>query len=68
MGNDQSGYFDDEVAIKNDIDVDDARAFGLRTHGNPLEDIRNTRNVEYVVTNGTMYNAGELWKSVGFKP
>jgi len=37
-------------------------------HGNPLEDIRNTRNVEYVVTNGTMYNAGELWKSVGFKP
>lgn len=32
MGNDQSGYFDDEVAIKNDIDVDDARAFGLRTH------------------------------------
>jgi imidazolonepropionase-like amidohydrolase len=37
-------------------------------HGNPLEDIRNSRNVEYVVTNGTMYNAGELWKSVGFKP
>ena len=32
MGNDQSGCFDDEVAIKNDIDVDDARAFGLRTH------------------------------------
>jgi imidazolonepropionase-like amidohydrolase len=36
--------------------------------GHPLEDIRNSRNVEYVVTNGTMYNAGELWKSVGFKP
>jgi imidazolonepropionase-like amidohydrolase len=36
--------------------------------GNPLEDIRNTRNVEYVITNGTMYHAAELWQSVGFKP
>jgi len=36
--------------------------------GNPLEDIRNTRNVESVVTNGVMYNAAELWKSVGFRP
>jgi imidazolonepropionase-like amidohydrolase len=36
--------------------------------GNPLEDIRNTRNVEYVFTNGTMYHAAELWQSVGFKP
>ena len=36
--------------------------------GNPLEDIRNTRNVEYVVTNGTMYHTAELWQSVGFKP
>ena len=36
--------------------------------GNPLEDIRNTRNVEYVVTNGVMYHTAELWQSVGFKP
>jgi len=36
--------------------------------GNPLEDIHNTRNVEYVITNGTMYHTAELWQSVGFKP
>src|SRR5579872_401985 len=36
--------------------------------GNPLEDIHNTRNVEYVVTGGTMYHTAELWQSVGFKP
>ncbi len=35
---------------------------------NPLEDIHNTRKVEYVITNGVMYNCAELWKSVGFKP
>ncbi len=37
-------------------------------NGDPLADIRNTRNVEYVITNGTMYHTAELWKSVGFKP
>jgi len=37
-------------------------------NGNPLEDIHNTRNVEYVITNGAMYHTTELWKSVGFKP
>ncbi len=37
-------------------------------NGNPLEDIHNTRNVEYVITNGTMYRTAELWQSVGFKP
>ncbi len=36
--------------------------------GNPLEDIRNARNVEYVITNDTMYRTAELWQSVGFKP
>lgn len=35
---------------------------------NPLEDIHNTRKVEYVITNGVMYNCAQLWKSVGFKP
>ena len=37
-------------------------------NGDPLADIHNTRNVEYVITNGTMYHAAELWQSVGFKP
>jgi imidazolonepropionase-like amidohydrolase len=37
-------------------------------NGNPLDDIRNTRNVEYVVTNGAMYHTAELWQSVGFMP
>jgi len=36
--------------------------------GDPLTDIRNTRNVEYVFTNGVMYHTPELWQSVGFKP
>jgi imidazolonepropionase-like amidohydrolase len=44
------------------------RADLIVIHGDPLQDIHNTRNVEYVVTDGTMYNAAELWKSVGFKP
>ena len=35
---------------------------------NPLQDIHNTRKVEFVITNGVMYNCAELWKSVGFKP
>jgi imidazolonepropionase-like amidohydrolase len=37
-------------------------------HGDPLADIHNTRNVDYVITNGTMYHTAELWQSVGFKP
>lgn len=37
-------------------------------NGNPLEDIHNTRNVEYVITNGTVYPTADLWQSVGFKP
>jgi hypothetical protein len=36
--------------------------------GDPLADIHNTRNVEYVITQGTMYHTAELWQSVGFKP
>ena len=37
-------------------------------NGNPLDDIHQIRNVEYVVTNGTMFHTAELWQSVGFKP
>lgn len=36
--------------------------------GNPLESIHNIRKVEFVITNGTMYNCAELWRSVGFQP
>ena len=36
--------------------------------GNPLDDIHQIRNVEYVITNGTMFHTAELWQSVGFKP
>jgi hypothetical protein len=34
----------------------------------PLDSIHNIRTVKFVITNGTMYNCGELWSSVGFKP
>jgi hypothetical protein len=40
----------------------------ILVNGNPLVDIHNIRNVEYVITNGTMYRTAELWQSVGFKP
>lgn len=44
------------------------RADLILTDGDPLEDIHNTRNVEYTITNGVMYHTAELWQSVGFKP
>ena len=44
------------------------RADVIIVDGNPLESIHNIRKVQYVITNGMMYNCAELWKSVGFKP
>jgi imidazolonepropionase-like amidohydrolase len=44
------------------------RADVIIVDGNPLESIRNIRKVEFVITNGTMYNCAELWRSVGFQP
>lgn len=44
------------------------RADLIIVNGNPLESIHNIRKVEFVITNGTMYNCAELWRSVGFKP
>jgi len=44
------------------------RADLILIDGDPLQDIRNSRNVEYVITNGAMYHTAELWQSVGFKP
>ena len=44
------------------------RADVIILDGNPLESIHNIRKVEFVITNGTMYNCAELWRSVGFKP
>jgi imidazolonepropionase-like amidohydrolase len=44
------------------------RADVIILDGNPLESIHNIRKVEFVITNGTMYNCAELWRSVGFQP
>ena len=40
----------------------------ILVNGNPLDDIHQLRNVEYVITNGIMFHTAELWQSVGFKP
>jgi uncharacterized UPF0146 family protein len=44
------------------------RADVILLDANPLESIHNIRSVKYVITNGTMYDSTELWRSVGFKP
>jgi imidazolonepropionase-like amidohydrolase len=44
------------------------RADLILVRGDPLTDIRALRNVTRVVTNGQMYDASRLWRSVGFKP
>jgi imidazolonepropionase-like amidohydrolase len=36
--------------------------------GNPLDDIHNVRRVRWTVSNGRMYEAAALWKSVRFTP
>jgi imidazolonepropionase-like amidohydrolase len=36
--------------------------------GDPLLDIRNTRNVELTIAGGKMYKSADLWRSAGFKP
>jgi imidazolonepropionase-like amidohydrolase len=36
--------------------------------GNPLESVRNTRNVRKVISGGRVFDAAPLWESVGFKP
>ena len=35
---------------------------------NPLDDIRNTRKIYRVITNGRVFAPGPLWQSVGFTP
>jgi imidazolonepropionase-like amidohydrolase len=35
---------------------------------NPLEEIRNIRSIKTVITGGHMYDCGQLWTSVGFRP
>lgn len=44
------------------------RADLILIDGDPLKDIRALRNVNRVITNGRMYDAASLWKSVGFRP
>jgi imidazolonepropionase-like amidohydrolase len=48
-----------EVGKRGDIVVLDA---------NPLDDIRNTRKIFRVVTNGRVFDPAPLWQSVGFLP
>jgi imidazolonepropionase-like amidohydrolase len=36
--------------------------------GDPLADIRNTRNVELTIAAGNIYKSADLWRSAGFKP
>jgi imidazolonepropionase-like amidohydrolase len=40
----------------------------ILVNGNPLDDIHQIRNVEYVMTDGIMFHTAELWQSVGFRP
>jgi imidazolonepropionase-like amidohydrolase len=35
---------------------------------NPLDAIRNIRSVRWTITDGRVYDAAALWKSVLFKP
>ena len=44
------------------------RADMIILRANPLDDIHNSRQVESVITNGTLYDCAPLWQSVGFKP
>jgi imidazolonepropionase-like amidohydrolase len=44
------------------------RADLIVVDGDPLLEIRNTRNVEITISNGRLYPTAELWRSVGFKP
>ena len=44
------------------------RADLIVIEGDPLAEIRNTRNVVFTITNGRLYVSAELWRSVGFKP
>src|SRR5579859_1365426 len=44
------------------------RADILLVNGNPLERIRDIRNVEQVFTGGRLYACSELWRVVGFQP
>jgi imidazolonepropionase-like amidohydrolase len=43
------------------------RADLIVIEGDPLADIRNTRNVDFVIAEGKMYKSADLWQSVGFK-
>jgi len=35
---------------------------------NPLDDVRNTRRIYRVITNGRVLDPASLWRSVGFQP
>ncbi len=44
------------------------RADLILVDGNPLKNFADLRKVTRVIANGRVYDPGELWKSVGFRP
>jgi len=44
------------------------RADVIVVDGNPLDNISDIRKVSAVFTGGRMFQPGQLWTSVGFKP
>ena len=44
------------------------RADMVVLNANPLESIRNIRTVRWTITEGRVYDAQALWKSVRFQP
>ena len=44
------------------------RADLILVKGNPLENIHEIRNVEFVMSGGKMFKTAELWESAGFQP
>jgi imidazolonepropionase-like amidohydrolase len=44
------------------------RADLIIVDGNPLQDIRHTRNIHVVMANGRVFEPAPLWRSVGFAP
>ena len=40
----------------------------LHLQTDPLADVRNTRRIYRVITNGRVFDPAALWRSVGFQP
>ena len=58
------------MKLENEVGTIEAgkRADILILTGNPLENISNTRKIEFVVAQGRLFDAAKLRETVGFKP